>query len=108
MPRQRFAHCWAVLRMDISTAEILQTAASVEVRRVNPIQLQLVQSQQCVWAKTHTVFTPLQQVQCVFVVQARPESDRIGLVRGEQMAVYSAGHALQGPGSALRGWSVTV
>lgn len=75
---------------------------------MNPIQLQHLQSQQCVWAKTHTFSTPLQQLECVFVVQARPESDRISLVRGEQMAVYSEGQALQGPGSALRGWPVTV
>lgn len=43
--------------------------------------------------KTHRL-TSLQQVQCVFVVRARPESDRISLLRGEQLAVYSGGYAL--------------
>lgn len=47
--------------------------------------------------KTHT-FTSLQQEQCVFVVPARPERERIGPVRGERMAVYGGGHALRGPG----------
>lgn len=75
---------------------------------MSPIQLQLLQSKQCVWTKTHTVFTTLQQVQCVVVVQVRPESGRISLVRGEHTAVSSGGHALQGPGSPLCGWSVMV
>lgn len=70
----------------------------MEVRRVNPVQVQLVSSKQCVWTKTHAIITPLQQIQFVFVVKVQHKSERNSLLGGEQMAVSSGGHALQGRG----------
>lgn len=42
-------------------------------------------------------------VKTVFAVQKRPESDRISLVKGQQMEVYSRGYALQGRGLYMVG-----
>lgn len=59
-----------------------------------------------VWSETDTALTPAAGT-LAGRSEKGPESDRISLVKGEQMEVSSRGRALRGPGSAPRGWSGT-